>query len=333
MIVLGFLTFNKQNMFPIYEGFIAAERSQLMTRCFVALASLKAPANANILIITYQYLLFIFERSQVVVLCKGHSRLLECTLTKEDGTYDSSNIISIETELGEGLTHSQGPNNVDVWQSGGISTSSWNLEKHIRIFKERPFSITLGPDLPMAMAGHCQVNLGNGTIFIYGGIISINTTYNSYTQTLDKAFEYSDKAWTGPDRHGKWTPANVTSPCPKQQILKELQHQQCSLKSSHIIIVNQNYDESCTSVFNIETSLWTKVESTTKLTLGGFMINGFDNSRVFYLSNQNVFEFINDWVLMSVMLPLHINQTTLLMARSQFNVTKCKADAAHWPTH
>ncbi len=283
--------------------------------------------------------MFIFEKSQAVVLCRGRYRLLECILSKEDGTYHSSNIFQMETELGEASSHSLGPNKIDVWQTGGISTSSWALQSITRIFKETPFSISSGPDLPMAMAGHCQLSLANGTIFIYGGVISINTSYNSLTHTLDKSFEYSDKAWTLPHINGKWTPVNVPMPCPKQKASKVLQLQQCSLKaSSEIVLLHQYHEDDniCSSVFNLDTLLWTKVKATImkSFPLDGFLIKGFDNSRIFYLSGLRIFEFIDGWTLLSsTTLPFHIDQTQFLMVRSELNVTQCKADAASWSTH
>ncbi len=47
-------------------------------------------------------------------------RIIECALTREDGSFDSINTLRMDNELGYGAACSIAPNGKDIWISGGI---------------------------------------------------------------------------------------------------------------------------------------------------------------------------------------------------------------------
>ena len=56
-----------------------------------------------------------------------------------------------------------------------------------------------GPKLPMDLAGHCLLNIGDGQMFLYGGNY-IRTVVKNNTETLvinpgTNAWLYNDSAW------------------------------------------------------------------------------------------------------------------------------------------
>ena len=102
-------------------------------------------------------------------------------------------------------------------------------------FREDPFAIEFGPNLPTAMAGHCQLNIGNGSIFVYGGI----------TTLIDAKYqEYNNSAYVWKDHLKTWIRIEKPSPCPNAVQPPEIM-QQCALLSvtNKVVILTQNFNE------------------------------------------------------------------------------------------
>ena len=218
--------------------------------------------------------------------------------------------------------------------------SQWKFQGHISIIKQGPFSIIRGLNLPVPLAGHCQLNLGNEKLFIYGGLTAIDTV--TINGRLHYPYNYSNIAWTYENK--KWMQIPLESPCPKMS-LDQMTFQQCSLKGhSDIITLSHDYEleTTCTSVLNIKALTWIKVESMS-MKLGGFLMNGFDSSRLFYFgglrTNRNmshelsIQEFDNyGWkTLESMILPFPIDQFNFKVLKSDLNITMCRADKDAWP--
>ena len=191
--------------------------------------------------------------------------------------------------------------------------------------------------MPKARAGHCQLNLGNGQIFIFGGFSFIDKhNSNNYDNIL-----HDNEAWIW--NHDKWSMVTTASPCPpSRQPVTILQ--QCVMKGIHeIIIITQNFNDftSCTSILTIASFEWTKITSNKDHTLpiGGFLLTGidFNNTCIFYLggfgrsNNQSVFELADQWMLTTMKLPFGITAWNSLISDSKLNFTDCKSDVHHWP--
>ncbi len=205
-------------------------------------------------------------------------------------------------------------------------------------FRESPFYIYQGPDLPKAMAGHCQVVIDNGKIFIYGGISSVDNkkSRNSYN------FIHDEEAYVWSSGH--WLKVNISSPCPpSRQPIVALQ--QCAARGSNeVVILSQNFENStsCTRILDIHNLKWTRVSSMTNLPLGGFILTGINTMEVYYLggytksktisnSNRTVFKLKNEWTLISMKLPFAMTSWDSIVLDSRLNVTQCMADVHHWP--
>ena len=188
------------------------------------------------------------------------------------------------------------------------------------------------------MAGHCQLNIGNGQIFIFGGITTIG--YNNYDDFTK--LEHDDEAWLWKDNH--WLPVTSQSPCPKsRQPITILQ--QCAIKGANkVVIISQNFDDftTCTSVLNIRNFEWTQISLTKDLILpiGGLILTGIDSNDLYYLggytnmsdsSNRTVFELTNKWVPANMKLPFAMTLWDSLLLDNQLNLTECMADVQHWP--
>ncbi len=112
--------------------------------------------------------------------------------------------------------------------------------KHKILFRETPFSIDQGPDLPIPMAGHCQVHIGNNSVLIYGGVTSLNSSGFSYAGFQIK--EYSNLAWTWNSIASHWTAVPTESPCPSSRLPPVIM-QPCSMKgSSQVVILHQDFE-------------------------------------------------------------------------------------------
>ncbi len=219
----------------------------------------------------------------------------------------------------------------------------WALQEHITVIKENPFSIESGPDLPMAMAGHCQVYIGNNTVFIYGGVASLSgntSVLNGYP-----VLKYSNLAWIG--NGYQWSMVPTNSPCPSSNLPPTIM-QQCALKgNSEVAILHQNFLDfsTCTSLLNIKTFEWTKVTHslTDDLPLGGFILQGIESHRTFYIGGNSqhdrtddmkrVFELTNRWELLKTKLEFGIAGWNSMVLDSRLNITKCLADSDIWPVY
>ncbi len=105
----------------VLNGFLVTDNLRIYP-CFFAIAPLKKMRHTNSIFLAYS--LFLFSQSQVAVLCKTYFHLVECTFVKGDGSYQSRNILQLEGAWGKGSAHSLGPNNKDIWQSGGVVATS-----------------------------------------------------------------------------------------------------------------------------------------------------------------------------------------------------------------
>ena len=174
------------------------------------------------------------------------------------------------------------------------------------------------------MAGHCQLNIGNGNIFIYGGISSL----------VEARYQHYDNfAYIWKNQYQSWIKISTPSPCPISFKPPEIL-QQCSLMgSSKIVILAQNFNKSsvCTNIFNLDTLEWSE-RRLDSIPLAGFILTGFDPSRVFYIGglstdNRTVYELRHaKWVLTKLTLPYGMTGFDAVLLDSRLNLTQCKAD-------
>ncbi len=202
--------------------------------------------------------------------------------------------------------------------------------------------ITKGPDLPLATAAHCQLNIGNSSILIYGGIKDKNNTTPATMWTL---IIHHNLAWIWNDIDRNWTEIKAKSPCPESRQPPYIM-QQCTMRNTEeIIILTQNFNDmsTCTSILNVKTFEWTMITSSrsNELPLGGFILTGNNPSKIFYLggyhnneqsNNRTIHELDNnEWRLNMYKLPFAMTGFDSKFWPEQVNMTKCTSDTSIWP--
>ncbi len=190
----------------------------------------------------------------------------------------------------------------------------------------------------MAMAGHCQVNIGNNSILIYGGLTNLefNTSmsHNGYP-----VMNYDNSAWTWNSKYGYWSKIITESPCPSSKLPPVIMQQCASKGPFEVVILHQDFESftTCTSLINVKTLKWTKISSSKSndLPVGGFILTGIDPMRTFYLGgytnlisshNRSIYELKSDWEVMNVKLNFSITGWDSMVLDSRLNLTKCLND-------
>ncbi len=201
---------------------------------------------------------------------------------------------------------------------------------HKCLTRGKAFTIQDGPDLPKPLAGHCQLYIAEGKVFIYGGITTnpVNTT-EWFINT-----NYSNEAymWSGDN----WFKIPKENPCSNNG--QDLAFQQsCAqrIKSDRIevVVVTFNKKKACTSIINLLSNGWTRINgSDVKIPFGGHLVTSLDKSKVFYLGgiyyepqevqSYDVYELKpNDWQLTIAELPIAISSNLTKSYPSLHNVT------------
>ncbi len=145
-------------------------------------------------------------------------------------------------------------------------------------FRDKTFTIEPGPNLPRPLAGHCQVHIDKGRIFVLGGITSLLPNGTQLDYSSDAFLWYQDN----------WITVPTKSPCPTENIQNLAFHLQCTtrikLNQTEIVSVTINASNVCTNVLNLVSLQWFKVNNgNAKLPIGGHLVTGVDKGRVFYL--------------------------------------------------
>ena len=120
---------------------------------------------------------------------------------------------SVDANHDRGFAISSAPNGVDLWISGGIQTEmnvkyrltflSVSLTREIRIPRERKWGID-NVQLPIGLAGHCQVNIGSN-IFIFGGV-----TLMKFYNLTKEYYEHSKQSWIYYSKIKSWVKVTIT---------------------------------------------------------------------------------------------------------------------------
>ncbi len=230
---------------------------------------------------------------------------------------------------------SMAPNGVDIWLSGGISAKliannilKYSIVDRLNVIKNRSLTIEDGPDLPRPLAGHCQVLLCYGRVFIYGGVSSI------YVDRTMQTFNYSNQAYLWVN--DSWSSIPVKNPCSnKGQDLAFQQPcaEQIISNQTLVVIVTFIKRVSCTSILNLNTYEWTKVNNVDVLIpIGGHLVMSIDKTSVFYMGglyykpeesqSLDIFELgSNGWRLIEAKLPFGISSNETKSYPSTHNIT------------
>ncbi len=200
-----------------------------------------------------------------------------------------------------------------------------------------------GPDLPIPMAGQCQLNIGDNGIFIFGGLISFGSNDSHTVHNDYPVLAYSNLAWIW--NNGNWSRIPTPAPCPSSRLPPTIM-QQCAMKgSSKVVILHQDfrYFTTCTSLLDLITSKWISLSLSNKMPLGGFMLQGIQPHRTYYIGgytrydiggNTSVYELTTkEWKLIKTELQFGLTGWNSMVLDSRLNLTKCMKDSDIWPTY
>ncbi len=194
-----------------------------------------------------------------------------------------------------------------------------------------------GPDLPIPLAGHCQLHVGDSNVFIYGGFSHLNNH--------SLPIVHNNAAWNWKRSNDNWTRIPTASPCPPSRFFIHVM-QQCAWKQPfEVVILHQDYVEatSCASLLNVETFEWIRiVETSTLLPLGGFLLTGSNMQKMFYIGGhgsypfkesgrKTIYKLNQHWELTKMELPFGISAWDTKLIESRVNVSQCTQDEAKWP--
>ncbi len=234
---------------------------------------------------------------------------------------------------------SMAPNGVDVWQSGGISVTisnrhTWAFNRvkimsKINVIRNETFGIRSSDHrLPIPLAGHCQLFITKGQVFLYGGVTSNASDAKSYRP----AIRYSNEAFLW--FNNSWSEIPSENPCTNNG--QDLAFQQpCTLRKqandTEVIIVTFTNRKSCTSKLNLYSFNWTMIQMS-DIPIGGHLVTSIGNNRVFYLGglyykpketqSLDVFELgSTGWQIIKAKLPFGIASNVTKSYPSQHNVT------------
>ncbi len=236
---------------------------------------------------------------------------------------------------------SMSPNGNDIWLSGGISATkvmtslttfnhyfTFSVERAINVIRGASYTFHDGPDLPIPLAGHCQIHTSDGHMLIYGGITAINMSFNANFER----YQFSNVAYLWSNK--SWSEAPNENPCSNNG--QDLAFQQpCAVRDSNVteaIIVTFTERKACSSILNLDTLNWSIVEGGVKIPIGGHLVTSLDKQRVFYLGgiyyvpqeiqSMDVFELdFNGWHLIKAKLPIGISSNETKSYPSLHNVT------------
>ncbi len=230
----------------------------------------------------------------------------------------------------------------DIWLSGGISLFfrdnnfpfKWEVSivSKVNVMKNKTFVIEDGPELPKPLAGHCQVFIGDGQVFIYGGITAIG--FNETLNGIEQIFKYSNQAYLWRDE--SWLTIPHKNPCSND--MQDLAFQQpCTQRivsnQSQIVIETFSKRTSCTSILNLNTYHWSMLnDAGVNIPIGGHLVTSSDKSRVFSLGglyyapeeiqSLDVYELgSNGWEMIEAKLPYGISSNETKSYPSSHNVT------------
>ncbi len=174
------------------------------------------------------------------------------------------------------------PNGIDVWLSGGISFQGgieymaevprFDVVKKINILRGQTFIMQDGPDLPQPLAGHCQVYIGHGKVFIYGGIKSIGNQIHG--------FNYSNQAYIWSQQG--WSDVPTENPCSNNGQDLAFQQLCTTYGETKVVIVTFSKRKPCTALLDLITYMWNKV-SVNDIPIYGHLVTSLDKTRAFYL--------------------------------------------------
>ncbi len=173
--------------------------------------------------------------------------------------------------------------------------------------RDNTFHFTRGPNLPKGLIGHCQVYLGVGNIFVYGGINNTNS-------------------WIWHETTQKWHSIPSVSPCEGRgfpyENLNLIHKDQCTLVNDTFIVTLRN---NCTSMLDTKDMRWTTI-SEQKLPLNGYLLSGVDPSQLFYIGGSDkIFQWLNnEWTLMAVKLPFSMSWQDAYFTETRLNITNCQ---------
>ncbi len=191
----------------------------------------------------------------------------------------------------------------------------------------------------MPLAGHCQINVGNGSILIHGGATSLNGS--------DHNLVHTQNSWIWNDKMNIWTLVASASPCNGSKMPPTMKTQCSLIKHDKVVIITQNYEQyaTCTNILNTHTFEWTVLTTTLShnLPLGGFLITGTNKLDVFYLGghtqhdnsdNKTVYELSQEtrqWTLTNFKLRTAMTNWDSIVLDNNLNLTQYMADKALWP--
>ena len=122
--------------------------------------------------------------------------------------------------------------------------------------------------LPIGLAGHCQIKLNNGNIFIFGGVTDFKYYNGSeeFYQHSKQSYKYinSTLSWMivrGLDSSNMiniktcFVKVPNENPCPLPEYEAQFE-QPCAHSNESVVIVTHTKDSHCTAILNLDTLSW-----------------------------------------------------------------------------
>ncbi len=237
---------------------------------------------------------------------------------------------------------SMASNGIDVWLSGGLAGTpvalykdayEMSVIKTTTVMSAKDFTISNGPDLPKPLSGHCQIFINKNRVFIYGGVNSIHFNQTVTGQNI-VTYLYSNKAYLWVNETWFFIPEE--NPCLNKG--QDLTFQQPCIEmiesnQTRVVIVTFGNETSCTSILNLDTFKWSRIDDAeTLIPIGGHLVTSLDKTRVFHLGgiyfrleetqSLDIYELTSiGWEMSEAKLPFGISSNETKSYPSQHNVT------------
>ncbi len=148
---------------------------------------------------------------------------------------------------------------------------STNIVKRTYILSDHDFNWVDGPDMPVNLAGHCLLNIGNGKLFLHGGVTE---AFNANTTNL----KVSTKTWIL--ENSTWTELKIRnqSGCSLHTKIDLNWKTQCESRhydgKTEIVVFTfyEPFESTCTNIIDLNTFHMHKVVSQLQPPFGGYFL-------------------------------------------------------------